>query len=280
MKINKNFQKVWVLLKYWKSERLCLEKLSFPNQYLTIKKGKTIMVTEEKEEKKKEEISMMNMLKAGVHFGHKKSKRHPKMEQYIYTMRNGINILDLSKTMVKLNEAIAYAKEISSKGGTILFVGTKKQSKKIIKDAAKKCEMPYVTERWLGGTFTNFLKISASINRLEKMIEQKESGELEKKYNKKERLEIDREIKRLEKKFGGIMKMKKLPDAVFVIDIKEDLTTISESKSKNIPIIALVDTNVDPSPIDYPIPSNDDAVRAIELMANAIADAIIEGGNK
>jgi len=256
-----------------------LEKLSFPNQYLTIKKGKTIMVTE-KEDKKKEEISMMNMLKAGVHFGHKKSKRHPKMEQYIYTMRNGINILDLSKTMAKLNEAIAYVKEISSKGGTILFDGTKKQSKKIVKDAAKKCEMPYVTERWLGGTFTNFSKISASINRLEKMIGQKESGELEKKYNKKERLEIDREIKRLEKKFGGIMKMKKLPDAVFVIDIKEDLTTVSESKSKNIPIIALVDTNVDPSPIDYPIPSNDDAVRAIELMVNAITGAVMEGKNK
>ena len=238
------------------------------------------MVVEKKEDKKREEISMMNMLKAGVHFGHKKSKRHPKMEQYIYTIRNGINILDLSKTTVKLNEAIAYVKEISSKGGTVLFVGTKKQSKKIIKDVAKKCDMPYVTERWLGGTFTNFSKIAASINRLEKMIEQKESGELEKKYNKKERLEIDREIKRLEKKFGGIMNMKKLPDAVFVVDIKEDLTTVNESKSKNVPVIALVDTNVDPSTIDYPIPSNDDAVRAIELMANAIADAVVEGKNK
>ncbi|MEA1936751.1 MAG: 30S ribosomal protein S2 [Patescibacteria group bacterium] len=235
--------------------------------------------TEAKEDKKKEEISMMNMLKAGVHFGHKKSKRHPKMEQYIYTMRNGINILDLSKTMVKLNEAVAYAKEISSKDGTILFVGTKKQSKKIIKEAAEKCAMPYVTERWLGGTFTNFSKIVASINRLEKMIEQKESGEFEKKYNKKERLELDREIKRLEKKFGGIRNVKKLPEAVFVVDIKEDSTTVNESKSKNVPIIALVDTNVDPSPIDYPIPSNDDAVRAIELMTNAIADAIIEGKN-
>ena len=235
------------------------------------------MVTKEKEDEKKGEISMMSMLKAGVHFGHKKSKRHPKMEQYIYTIRNGINILDLSKTMVKLNEAIAYVKEISSKGGIILFVGTKRQSKKIIKDAAEKCDMPYVTERWLGGTFTNFSKISTSIDRLKEMIEQKESGELEKKYNKKERLEIDREIERLKKKFGGIMNMKKLPDAVFVIDIKEDLTTVNESKSKNIPIIALVDTNVDPSPIDYPIPSNDDAVRAIELMANAIAGAVIEG---
>ena len=238
------------------------------------------MVIEKKEDKKREETSMMNMLKAGVHFGHKKSKRHPKMEQYIYTIRNGINILDLSKTTIKLNEAIAYVKEISSKGGTVLFVGTKKQSKKIIKDVAKKCDMPYVAERWLGGTFTNFSKIAASINRLEKMIEQKESGELEKKYNKKERLEIDREIKRLEKKFGGIMNMKKLPDAVFVVDIKEDLTTVNESKSKNIPVIALVDTNVDPSTIDYPIPSNDDAVRAIELMANAIADAVVEGKNK
>lgn len=229
---------------------------------------------------KKEKISMMSMLKAGVHFGHKKSKRHPKMEQYIYTMRNGINILDLSKTIVKLNEAIVCAKEISSKGGIILFVGTKKQSKKIIKDAAKKCAMPYVTERWLGGTFTNFSKIAASISRLEKMIEQRENGEFEKKYNKKERLELDREIKRLEKKFGGIMSVKKLPDAVFVVDIKEDLTTVNESISKNIPIIALVDTNVDPSAIDYPIPSNDDAVRAIELMANAIADAVIEEKNK
>ena len=238
------------------------------------------MVIEKKEDKKREETSMMNMLKAGVHFGHKKSKRHPKMEQYIYTIRNGINILDLSKTTITLNEAIAYVKEISSTGGTVLFVGTKKQSKKIIKDVAKKCDMPYVAERWLGGTFTNFSKIAASINRLEKMIEQKESGELEKKYNKKERLEIDREIKRLEKKFGGIMNMKKLPDAVFVVDIKEDLTTVNESKSKNIPVIALVDTNVDPSTIDYPIPSNDDAVRAIELMANAIADAVVEGKNK
>jgi len=233
-----------------------------------------------KDDEKKKEINMMNMLKAGVHFGHKKSKRHPKMEQYIYTLRNGINIIDLSKTISKLNEAIAYAKEISSKDGTILFVGTKKQARKIVKTAAEKCDMPYVTERWLGGTFTNFPKIADSIKRLSKMLEQRESGELEKKYNKKERLEIDREIKRLKKKFGGIMNIKKLPDAVFIIDIKEDLITVNESSAKNIPIIALVDTNVDPSLIDYPIPSNDDAVRSIELMTNAIADAVVEGKNE
>jgi len=232
------------------------------------------------EKSNEEKVSMMNMLKAGVHFGHKKAKCYPKMKQYIYTTRNGINILDLSKTTANLNKAVAYAKEVSSNEGVILFVGTKKQARKITKNAAEKCGMPYVTERWLGGTFTNFSKIVASVNRLKKMIEQKESGEFEKKYNKKERLELDREIKRLEKKFGGIMSLKKLPEAVFVVDIKEDLTTVNESKSKNIPIIALVDTNVDPSSIDYPIPSNDDAMKAIELMANAIADAVVEGKNK
>ena len=147
-------------------------------------------------EEKKDEISLMEMLKAGVHFGHKKAKKHPKMEQYIYTVRNGINIIDLGATKSKLDEALKYVKEISSDGGTILFVGTKKQAKQITEETAKKCDMPFVTERWLGGTFTNFDKIAASVNRLEKMIEQKENGELEKKYNKKERLEINREIKR------------------------------------------------------------------------------------
>ena len=225
---------------------------------------------------KKDEISMMEMLKMGVHFGHKKAKKHPKMEQYIYTVRNGINIIDLGATKLKLNEALKYVKEISSDGGTILFVGTKKQAKKITEEAATKCEMPYVTERWLGGTFTNFDKIVASVNRLEGMVQQKENGELEKKYNKKERLEIDREIKRLERKFGGIKKMKKLPEAIFVIDIKEDRTAVLESITKKIPIIALVDTNVDPTIINYPIPSNDDAVGAIKFIAGAVAEAIVE----
>ena len=228
------------------------------------------------ESKKNEEIGMMNMLKAGVHFGHKKSKRHPKMSQYIYTVRNGINIIDLGKTTTKLNEALEYVKDIASKGGVILFVGTKKQARETVKKAAEKCDMPYVTERWLGGTFTNFEKIASSIKRLEKMVSEKESGELEKKYNKKERLEIDREIKRLERKFGGIKTMKKLPEAVFIIDIKEDLTAVTESNSKKVPVVAIVDTNVDPTLVNYPIPSNDDAVGAIKLITNAVADIIIE----
>ena len=224
---------------------------------------------------KNEELSMMNMLKAGVHFGHKKAKKHPKMDEYIFSIRNEISIIDLSKTKSKLNEAINFVKDVSSNGGTVLFIGTKKQAKKIIKETAEKCGMPYVTERWLGGTFTNFEKIIASIKRLESIVSQKESGELEKKYNKKERLEIDREIIRLERKFGGIKNMKKIPDAVFVIDIKENDIAVIESNTKKIPIIALVDTNADPSLVDYPIPANDDAIGSISLMASAVANAII-----
>lgn len=227
-------------------------------------------------DKQNENLSMMNMLKMGVHFGHKKAKKHPKMDEYIFTMRNGINIFDLSKTIANLNNATKYAKEVVSNNGVILFVGTKKQAKKVVQEAAEKCSMPYVTERWLGGTFTNFEKIATSIKRLEIMVEQKESGELEKKYNKKERLEIDREIVRLEKKFGGIKNMKKLPEAIFLVDIKEDQTAVIEASSKNIPIIAVVDTNTDPSKINYPIPANDDAVGSIRIMANAISDAILE----
>jgi len=230
-------------------------------------------MSEEKE--KKGEINLMEMLKAGVHFGHKKAKKHPKMEQYIYTVRNGINIIDLGTTKSKLEEALRQVKKISEEKGIILFVGTKKQAKKITEEVAKKCEMPFVTERWLGGTFTNFDKISDSVKRLEKMIEEKESGELEKKYNKKERLEISREIIRLERKFGGIRKMKKLPEAVFVLDVKEDETAVLEAISKKIPIIALVDTNADPTIIDYPIPSNDDAVGAIKLITDAVVEVIV-----
>ena len=225
---------------------------------------------------KTEELSMMNMLKAGVHFGHKKAKKHPKMDEYIFSIRNEISIIDLSKTKSKLNEAINFVKDVSVNGGTILFVGTKKQAKKITKEAAEKCDMPYVTERWLGGTFTNFEKIIASIKRLENIVSQKENGELEKKYNKKERLEIDREIARLERKFGGIKNMKKIPDAVFVIDIKENDIAVIESNTKKIPVIALIDTNADPSLVNYPIPANDDAIGSISLMANAIADAVAE----
>lgn len=235
------------------------------------------------EEEKKEEkgrVSMMDMLKAGVHFGHKKSKKHPKMDGYVFGIRNGISVIDLSKTKNKLAEATDFARKISEQGGIVLFVGTKRQATKIVQEAAKRCDMPYVSERWLGGTFTNFEKILIGKKRLESLTEQKESGELAKKYTKKEIREIEREMKRLEIKFGGIRKINKLPEAVFVVDIIEEETAVLEALAKKVPIIAIADTNTNPEKIQYPIPANDDAIRSIELITNAIADAIIEGRKK
>lgn len=233
---------------------------------------------EKKEEKNR--ISMVDMLKAGVHFGHKKSKKHPKMNEYIFGIRNGISVIDLGKTKNKLAEAADFTQKISERGGIILFVGTKRQASKIVEQAARKCDMPYVSERWLGGTFTNFEKILIGKRRLESLIEQKESGDLQKKYTKKEIGEIEREMKRLEIKFGGIKKINKIPDAVFIVDIQEEETAVLEAIAKKVPIIAITDTNTNPSRIDYPIPANDDAISSIDLITNAIADAVIEGKRK
>lgn len=233
---------------------------------------------ENKEERNK--INMMDMLKAGVHFGHKKSKKHPQMDEYVFGIRNGISVIDLSKTKNKLGEAADFVKKVSEKGGTVLFVGTKRQASKIVKSAAERCEMPYVAERWLGGTFTNFDKILIGKKRLESLIEQKESGELARKYTKKEVREIEREMKRLEIKFGGIRKVNKIPEAVFIVDIIEEETAVLEALAKHVPVVAITDTNTNPSRIDYPIPANDDAIRSIELVTNIIADAVIEGRKK
>ncbi|MFA6896695.1 MAG: 30S ribosomal protein S2 [Patescibacteria group bacterium] len=231
-------------------------------------------------EEEKTKINMMDMLKAGVHFGHKKSKKHPKMDEYVFGVRNGISIIDLSKTKGKLAEAADFARKISEKDGVVLFVGTKRQASKIIEAAAKKCEMPYVSERWLGGTFTNFDKILIGKKRLESLIEEQESGELARKYTKKEVREIEREMKRLEIKFGGIRKISRIPDAVFIVDIIEEETAVLEALAKKVPIIAITDTNTNPSHISHPIPANDDAIRSIELVTNVIADAIIAGKKK
>jgi small subunit ribosomal protein S2 len=233
---------------------------------------------EKKEERSK--INMMDMLKAGVHFGHKKSKKHPRMDEYVFGIRNGISVIDLTKTKNKLAEASDFAKKVSTGGGTILFVGTKRQASRIVESAAKRSDMPYVSERWLGGTFTNFDKILIGKKRLESLIEQNESGELQKKYTKKELGEIGREMKRLEIKFGGIKKMNKIPDAIFIVDVQEEETALLEALAKKVPVIAITDTNTDPSRITYPIPANDDAISSIDLITNAIADAIIEGRAK
>jgi len=230
---------------------------------------------EKKEEKNK--LSMMDMLKAGVHFGHKKSKKHPRMDEYVFGIRNGISVIDLSKTKSKLGEATDFAKKTAQNGGVILFVGTKRQACKIVEAAAKRCDMPFVSERWLGGTFTNFDKILIGRKRLESLIEQRESGELQKKYTKKEVQEIEREMKRLEVKFGGIRKMNKLPDAIYIVDIQEEDTAVREAIGRKVPIIAITDTNTNPTRIAYPIPANDDAIRSIELITSAVADAVIEG---
>lgn len=225
------------------------------------------------------EIDINEMFKSGVHFGHHKSRKNPKMNEYIFATKNGINIFDLEKTAEKLSEAMNFVSKIVSEGNEILFVGTKKQVKKIVESAAKKCEMPYVTERWLGGTFTNYSAISGRTKYLRDGLEKQEKGEFSK-YTKFERMKKAEELERLERKMGGIKNMTKLPGAIFVTSVNEDIIAIREAKNKNIPVIAFVDTNINPEDIDYIIPTNEDAVSSLKLMIGYIAKAIFEGKEK
>lgn len=219
------------------------------------------------------------MFKNGVHFGHHKSRKHPKMDQYLYGTRNGISIIDIQKTIEKLQEALDFISEITSSGQQILLVGTKKQAKKLVESAAKKCEMPYVTERWLGGTFTNFEIISKRTRFLKQGQEKKKKGEYSQ-YTKFEQMKISEELERLEKRMGGIKSMEKMPGAIFVVGISEDNLAIKEAAKKRIPVIALADSNVNPEEVDYPIPANEDAVSSIRLMLSYIAKAVLEGKEK
>lgn len=219
---------------------------------------------------------LMTMLKSGVHFGHQQSKRNPKMKPYIFTAKSGFHIIDLEQTQVKLAEALEYIKKIVANGGTILFLGTKRQAQPIVKKYAQECGMPFVTERWLGGTFTNFVEISRVIKRLTKLKKDKADGSLDK-YTKKEQLEFSRETEKLENIVGGIEILSKVPEAIFVIDVKKEKTAVAEAQKKNIPIIALCDTNVNPDKITYPIPANDDAVKSIDLITSLVAQAVAEG---
>ena len=218
----------------------------------------------------------MTMLQSGVHFGHQLSKRHPKMKPYIFTEKSGFHIIDLEQTQIKLQEALEFVKKIVANGGTILFLGTKKQAQPIITKYAKECGMPYVTERWLGGTFTNFAEIKKLVKNFSELKKRKQTGQLEK-YTKKEKLDFDREIEKLDKIVGGIEIMTKTPDAIFVCDIKKEKTAVSEAMTKNIPIVAMCDTNVNPEKINYPIPANDDAIKSIELITSLICEAVKEG---
>lgn len=223
------------------------------------------------------EVSLLELLKSGAHFGHTTSRWNPKMKPYIFTVRNNIHILDLEKTKKALLKAAKFAQEISSRGGTILFVGTKRQSKDVVKKWATAANSPYVNVRWLGGSFTNFKTIQRTIRKMEKLENMKMSGELQNNYTKKERLMIEREIEKLKKLFEGIAGMKKLPDAIFVTDVKHDSIAVTEAQKSKVKIIGLVDTNCSPERIDYPIPCNDDATKAIEIMCSVIAESIIEG---
>ena len=221
-------------------------------------------------------VSMKQLLEAGVHFGHQTRRWNPKMAPYIFTERNGIYIIDLQKTVKKLEEAYMFVRDVAANGDTILFVGTKKQAQDSVRDEAQRCGMPFVNARWLGGMLTNFNTIQKRIKRLGqlKMMEQNGTFDM---LPKKEVIKLRLEIEKLEKFMGGITGMKRQPAAMFIVDPRKERIAVAEAKKLGIPIIAIVDTNCDPDEIDYVIPGNDDAIRAVKLIAGAMADAVLEG---
>lgn len=221
-------------------------------------------------------ISMKQLLEAGVHFGHQTRRWNPKMKKYIFTERNGIYIIDLQKTVKKIEEAYNFVRQLAEDGGTVLFVGTKKQAQESVRDEANRSGMFFVNQRWLGGTLTNFQTIRKRINRLKEIERMEEDGTFEV-LPKKETVDLLKEKDRLIKFLGGIKDMKKLPDALFVIDPRKESIAIAEARKLGIPIIGIVDTNCDPDEIDYVIPANDDAIRAVKLLTSKMADAVIEG---
>lgn len=221
-------------------------------------------------------ISMKQLLEAGVHFGHQTRRWNPKMAPYIFTDRNGIYIIDLQKTVKKIEEAYNFIKDLSAAGGTVLFVGTKKQAQEAIREEATRAGMFYVNQRWLGGMLTNFKTIRHRIERLLELEKMEAEGAYEA-LPKKEVAELVREREKLEKSVGGIKGMKKLPDALFVVDPRKERIAVAEARKLRIPIVAVVDTNCDPEEVDYVIPGNDDAIRAVRLLTSKIADAVLEG---
>ncbi|MFQ3543304.1 30S ribosomal protein S2 [Halobacillus rhizosphaerae] len=220
-------------------------------------------------------ISMKQLLEAGVHFGHQTRRWNPKMKKYIFTERNGIYIIDLQKTVKKVDEAYNYVRDIAADGGNILFVGTKKQAQDTVRDEANRCGMYYINQRWLGGTLTNFQTIRKRINRMKDIERMEEDGTFEV-LPKKEVVDMLKEKDRLVKFLGGIKEMNSLPAAMFVIDPRKERIAIAEAHKLNIPVVGIVDTNCDPDEIDYVIPANDDAIRAVKLLTSKMADAVLE----
>ncbi len=221
-------------------------------------------------------ISMKQLLEAGVHFGHQTRRWNPKMAPFIFMDRNGIHIIDLQKTVTGLNEAYKFVEQLAAQGGTILFVGTKKQAQEAVAEEATRCSMYYVNHRWLGGMLTNFQTIQARIRYLRDLEARRDRGDFDR-LPKKEVQRLQDDIARLERTLGGIKDMRRLPNALFIIDTKKERTAVLEARRLEIPIIALADTNSDPDEMDYPIPANDDAIRAVRLLSSIIADAVIEG---
>ena len=221
-------------------------------------------------------ISMKQLLEAGVHFGHQTRRWNPKMAQYIFTERNGIYIIDLQKTVKKVDEAYAFIRDVAMEGKSILFVGTKKQAQESIASEAQRCNMYYVNNRWLGGMLTNFRTIRTRIERLNSIDKMEQNGQFDV-LPKKEVIQLKAEREKLEANLGGIREMKKLPGALFVVDPRKEHIAVTEARILNIPIVGIVDTNCDPDEIDYVIPGNDDAIRAVKLIAGKMADAVLEG---
>jgi len=220
--------------------------------------------------------TIKQLLEAGAHFGHQTGRWNPRMKSYIFTKRNGIHIIDLEQTTVLLDAACDFVRQLAAEGGIILFVGTKRQAQETIAEEAQRCQMHYVNQRWLGGMMTNFATIQARVNHLVRLEDQKNRGEFDH-FPKKEALKLDKEIAHLNQQMGGFKEMTDLPTALFIVDPTKEQIAIAEAKRVGIPVVAIADTNCNPDEIDYPIPANDDAIRAIKLICGKIADAIIEG---
>ena len=220
-------------------------------------------------------VNIEEMTQAGLYFGHKTSRIHPKMSPYLLGSRNSIHIIDLEKTAQKIKEALQFVQELVSQKKTLLLIGTKIQIKDLLKNIALECELPYVSERWLGGTFTNFETVSKRVQYLKELEGKKTSGELEK-YTKKEQAKISAKIKEMERNFGGIKNLQKLPDAIFIMDMKKDILAVREAKLKKIKIIGIADTNVDPTLADYPIPANDDAISSVKYILEKLKEVVIK----
>ena len=225
------------------------------------------------------EVPLKSLLEAGVHFGHQTRRWNPKMKKYVFLARNGIYIIDLQKTQKAIREACEVVRRTVASGGGILFVGTKKQARDVVREEAMRCEMHYVTERWLGGMLTNFQTVRRSLKRLEEIEKMSQDGSFEK-FTKKEVLKLEKERSKLEKTLGGIRSMNRLPGVVYVVDTKKERIAVAEANRLEIPIVAILDTNSDPDLVDYPIPGNDDAIKSIKIISTLIADAVLTGKEK